>query len=73
MLFGFIVKLAFLTATIYVFMALLAQSLLILLTHLWGPVGVRYQRSRMGLIFALVWLISFNLAWWILRRKGGPY
>ena len=71
MLSGFIVKLAVLTAAIYVFVALLAQFLLILLAKFWGPVGVRYQRSRMAMIFALVWLIAFNLAWWILRRKGG--
>ena len=56
-------KLACLTCAFYIGITLLLQLVLFLLVRTQGMVGVRMSALRLGILFAVVWLVSFALAW----------
>lgn len=63
-----LVKIALLSAAIYVGLLLTVHFAVILGVRLTGAIiGFPLSRLRLALLFGLSWLISFNLAWRILR------
>jgi hypothetical protein len=63
-------KLGLLTCVFYVGLTIALDAVLMLLIHL-TPVGFRIDGpgltsgARYGVIFGVLWLISFSAAWWI--------
>jgi hypothetical protein len=56
-------KLACLTSAFYIGISLLLDLILLLLVRTQGAVGVRMSGLRLGILFAVVWFLSFALAW----------
>lgn len=65
-----VLKHAFLTAGLYVSLAILLQIVLVLIARVGGSVGIRYSRIAWVLIFGVFWLFSFFVAWRVLRMPG---
>jgi len=59
----FILKLAGMTCAFYLGIALLMQAALFGLAIWNGIAGILLVRWMWGAVFAVVWLISFSLAW----------
>jgi hypothetical protein len=58
-----IVKTALVTCAFYVGMAILLEALLLGVTHWKGSVFFSINFKAWALIFGLIWLASFALAW----------
>ena len=69
MIFSIFIRLALLTACIYVGLAFIGQVCFILFARFIAPIGIAHNRFGLGVLFGLTWLFAFNLAWWILRRN----
>jgi hypothetical protein len=67
-----IIKLALLTCGFYLATALLLQGLLFVLALMKGGIGLHATRGGWFFFFAIVWFISFSLAWHIVS-KGLPF
>lgn len=63
-------KQAMLTAVIYVALAFVGQFSLTVFARFKGPIGISLDRFPLGVLFGLAWLLSFNLAWRILRPNS---
>jgi hypothetical protein len=64
-----ILKLAGISAALYLLIALLMQSLLIMLAHLDKIILIRVNRLSMGLFFGLIWIVSFSVAWHVMSAS----
>jgi hypothetical protein len=63
-----LIKIAMLSAGIYVSLLLMLDFAIFLAVRFtYTIIGLPVSRLRLGLLFGLTWLISFNLAWRILR------
>lgn len=62
-----LLKHTLLTAAIYVASGILFLLLVVVLVHITGAVGILLRRFSLGILFGVMWLLSFNLAWRILR------
>jgi len=58
-----VVKLAAMTCVFYLGSAVLMEALLVLLAHVLGTAGFSLSRSGWMVLFGMVWLASFLLAW----------
>ena len=64
-----ITKLGITTAVIFVALTFLLRLSLLLYARFIGIIGVRADWIGMGILFGGIWVISFNVAWWILQHK----
>jgi len=65
----FILKLAIVTCTIYMGISLLLFFGVLVLVHLKGSVGYNLNWLAFGLLFGLIWLASFTVAWRIVISR----
>jgi hypothetical protein len=59
----FILKLAIVTCAVYMGISILLFFGVIALAHLKGSIGYDLSWRTFGLLFALIWLASFRVAW----------
>ena len=64
-----ILKLALLTCGFYLAAALLLQGLLLAVAYIKGGAGFSATRGGWFFFFAIVWFISFSLAWHIVSKS----
>jgi hypothetical protein len=62
-----LIKLGLLSSLIYVTIIGLFHMLLLVVVLKTGTVGIRHDPVRLGILFGLIWLLSFSLSWRILR------
>jgi hypothetical protein len=67
----FILKLATVTCAIYMGISLLLFFGEAALAHLKGGIGYDLNWRAFGLLFGLIWLASFAVAWHIVIRRFG--
>ena len=60
-----ILKLALLSSLFYVGVALLLQAGVFAIAYAKGAVGISNSPLRLGILFGIIWLISFIAAWHI--------
>jgi len=58
-----VVKLAAMTCVFYLGSAVLMEASLVVLAHVLGSAGLALSRSGWMVLFGIVWLASFLLAW----------
>jgi hypothetical protein len=61
-----ILKLALLSSLFYIGIAFLLQAGIYVIAHAKGIVGISHNPLRLGGLFAIIWLISFSIAWLLL-------
>lgn len=62
-----IFRLSILTCTIYLVITLLVELGMMAFAHFYGGVIIGGRPWAIGLIFCFVWLLSYSIAWHILR------
>jgi len=68
-----IIKLALLTCGFYLAVALLMEATLLFVAHWKGEAGLFGTRWGWIILFGLVWLLSFRLAWhFVIPPSGRP-
>jgi hypothetical protein len=60
-----ILKLALLSSLFYIGIAFLMQVGIYVIAYAKGVVGISNSPLRLGMLFAIIWLISFVIAWHI--------
>ncbi len=65
----FILKLAFVTCAFYMGITLLLFAGLMVLVHRIGIVGYSLNWRSLGMLFGLIWLVSFSAAWRIIYHQ----
>ena len=58
-----IAKMALVTSALYIGIAILLEVALLLVAYKTGGIGYVLSPWKWGFVFAIVWLISFALAW----------
>jgi hypothetical protein len=62
-----LIRLGLLSSLIYILLCCLFHVSIIVLGAMAGPIGIRHDPVRLGIIFGLIWLLSFSLSWRFLR------
>ncbi len=65
----FILKLTLVTCTFYMGITLLLLVGLLAIVHLKGMVGYTLNWRSFGVLFDLIWLVSFSAAWRIVYHQ----
>jgi hypothetical protein len=66
----FLAKFAVLVGAFYVLSTVLLEAILYLILRARGIIGFQKSFFGLALLFGLVWFLSFNVAWQILKPKS---